>query len=137
MAGLDLRRHSWAELPMRGLAWTGAPRRWWDLSARDDTATLYRWVAALGESPLLVLAVKNSPLGELCPSGLVIGVWWGEVYQDVFDEALRVDPVPVSQEVVALRRRLLGGVLTEEDGAVFTFSTARRLTARPRPVTAH
>ena len=136
VAGLDLRRHAWAELPMRGLAWTGAPRRWWDLSARDDTATLYRWVGALREPPLLVLAVKNSPLGELCPNGLVGGVWWGQRYRDVSAETIRVDPTPVGPDVMALRRLLLGGVLTEEDGAVFTFSTAHRLTARPRPVTA-
>lgn len=135
VAGLDLRRHPWADLPMRRLQWTGAPRRWWDLSARDDTATLYRWVGGLKEPPLLVLAVKNSPLGELCPNGLVVGVWWGQRYRDVSAETIRVDPTPVDS-VVALRRRLLGGVLTEEDGAVFSFSTAHRLTARPRPVTA-
>lgn len=136
VAGLDLRRYPWSDLPMRGLAWSGAPRRWWDLSAHDDTAALYRWVGALREPPLLVLAVKNSPLWELCPDGLVVGVWWGQRYRNVSAETIRIDPTPVDSDVMALRRRLLGGVLTEEDGAMFGFSTAHRLTTRPRSVTA-
>lgn len=136
VAWLDLRRYPWRDWPMRGLEWTGAPRRWWDLSVSADKAVLYRWVAALREPPLLVLAVKNSPLWELCPDRLVVGVWWGQPDLDVSAETIRIDPIPVDSTVVALRRRLVGGVLTEEDGAVFSSSTAQRLTTRPRPVTA-
>ena len=136
VAWLDLRRYPWSGWPMRGLEWTGAPRRWWDLSSSADKAVLYRWVAALREPPLLVLAVKNSPLWELCPNGLVVGVWWGRPDLDDSAETIRIDPVPVDSTVVALRRRLVGGVLTEDDGAVFSSSTAQRLTARPRSVTA-
>ena len=83
-----------------------------------------------------MLAVKNSPLWELCPNGLVVGVWWGRPDLDDSAETIRIDPVPVDSTVVALRRRLVGGVLTEDDGAVFSSSTAQRLTARPRSVTA-
>lgn len=136
VAWLDLRRYPWRDWPMRGLAWAGAPRRWWDLSASADKGPLYRWVAALREPPLLVLAVKNSPLWELCPDGLVVGVWWGQPDLDVSAETIRIDPIPVDATVVALRRRLVGGVLTEADGAAFVSSTAQRLAARPRSVTA-
>ena len=136
VAGLDLKRDAWPELAMVGLEMVGPPRRrWWGVSSYYHADYLWHWVEALREDPLLVLVVRHRPAGELCPAGLVVGVWWGQVYRDDDAGVLRVDPEPVSAEVTAMRRRLLRGVLWEDDQTPFSFaSQAQDLVARPRPL---
>lgn len=64
--------------------------------------------------------------------GLVVGVWWGQVYRDDDAGVLRVDPKPVSAEVTAMRRRSLRGVLWEDNQTPFSFaSQAQDLVAPP------